>query len=63
MNDKPKIKLTGTDGNAFAVLGVCLKAARKAEWPQEKIDAFRTSVMNGDYDNLLQAAMTHFDVT
>jgi len=27
---KPKVKLSGTDGNVFALLGLCRKALKKA---------------------------------
>jgi len=30
MTDKPKCKLSGTDGNVFALLGNCNQALRKA---------------------------------
>ena len=60
---KPTVQLIGLDGNAYAVLGACFKAARKAKWSQEKIDDFKASATSGDYNNLLQTAMTYFDVT
>lgn len=63
MNNKPTVQLTGVDANAFAVLGVCFRAARKAKWSQEKIDAFRAEATSGDYNDLLQTAMTYFEVT
>jgi hypothetical protein len=62
-NDKPKLELVGADGNAFNVLGLARRAARKAEWPQEKIDAFLKEAMAGNYDNLLATCMKHFDVS
>lgn len=34
--DKPEVELVEQDGNAFAVIGACKKAARKAGWSHEK---------------------------
>jgi hypothetical protein len=57
-----KVKLVDRDGNAFAILGACIKAARNGGVPQADIDAFRAEAMSGNYDNLLQATMRWFDV-
>lgn len=61
--EKPAVRLTGCDGNAFAVIGRCRAAARKAGWPPERVDAFTEEAMTGDYDHLLRVCMKHFDVT
>ena len=55
------VKLTGRDGNAFMILGLCQRAARKAGLPQEEIDAFREEATVGDYNHLLQTAMRWFN--
>ena len=62
-NEKPKLRLVGQDGNAFNVLGLARRAAKRAEWPQEKIDAFMKEATSGDYDNLLTTCMKYFDVS
>lgn len=59
---KPRVKLIGKDGNAFAILGSCSLTARRAGWNKEKIDNFMQEAMNGDYDHLLRVCMAHFDV-
>lgn len=59
---KPKLRLSGTDGNAFSVLGKAQRAAKEAGWPKEKLDAFMNEAKAGDYDHLLQTVMRHFDV-
>ena len=56
------VKLVGRDGNAFAILGACSKAARKGRVPKEEIDKFMTEAMSGDYDNLLWTCTKWFDV-
>jgi hypothetical protein len=59
---KPKVKLTGEDGNAFRIIGACRKAAEKAKWTPEQWKVVRDEMTTGDYDHLLQTAMRHFDV-
>ena len=59
---KPVVKLVGGDGNAFVIIGACIKAARKAGWSNEQIEAVKTEMMASDYNHLLQTAMKHFDV-
>ena len=61
-DNKPKLKLVGTDGNAFAIIGACLKAGRKADFTQETIKAMQTELMSGDYDNVLATASKYFDI-
>ncbi len=61
-NAKPTVTLVGQDGNAFNVLGLCQRAAKRAGWPPEQIDAVMQEMRSGDYDHLLQTAMEHFDV-
>jgi hypothetical protein len=60
--DKPTLKLTGGDGNAFALLAAARKAARKAGWTAERTDAVLAEAKRGDYDHLLSTLMEHFDV-
>jgi len=60
--NKPVVELLGRDGNAFAIIGLCRKAARKAGWTQEQVEQVLGEMMAGDYDHLLQVAMKHFEV-
>ena len=59
---KPYLKLTGQNGNAFMILGLAQRSAKKAKWPQEKIDEYFNKAKTGDYDHLLQVTMEYFDV-
>lgn len=59
---KPVVELVGQDGNAFVIMGLCQKAARRAGWTKEQVDAVMAEMRAGDYDHLLQVALTHFDV-
>lgn len=60
--DKPTVELVGQDGNAFAILGRCQRAARAAKWDKARLDAFMAEAMGGDYDHLLRTVMNHFEV-
>ena len=62
-DERPRLNLVGHDGNAFNVLGLARRAAKEAEWSQEKIDQFMKEAMAGNYDNLLATCMKHFDVS
>lgn len=60
---RPELKLVGSDGNAFAILGKARKVARRLGWSKEKIDEFMTEAMAGNYDHLLRTCMKYFDVS
>lgn len=57
-----KVKLLGKNGNAFAILGLCQRAAKKAGLTAEQIKEFMDEATSGDYDNLLGTCMKYFDV-
>jgi hypothetical protein len=59
--NKPKVKLIGMDGNAFAILGKVQAALEKAGQVAEA-EAFFNEATSGDYDHLLQTAMRYVDV-
>jgi hypothetical protein len=59
----PALKLIGTDGNAFAILGKALRAGRQAGWSPEQLEKFQAEATAGDYDHLLRVTMEHFDVS
>lgn len=48
-----RVKLTGTDGNAFAVLGSVTRALKAAGVPAEDVARFVDEATRGDYDQLL----------
>lgn len=66
MVSKPKklarVQLSGEDGNAFSIIGRCVKAGRQAGYTQKQLDAFRKEATSGDYDNVLATCMTWFEV-
>ena len=58
-NNKPTLKILGENGNAFVILGLAQRVARKHNMDWEKI---KKEAMGGDYDHLLQVMMKYFDV-
>lgn len=59
---RPRLKLTGADGNAFAMLGLAHRAAKKAGWSREKWVEVHGEATAGGYSHLLQVLMRHFEV-
>ena len=59
MSNKPRLKLIGADGNAFAILGAACRVAKHngMDW-----DAIRAEATSGDYDHLLATIMKYFEV-
>ena len=62
MNDKLTLKLTGNDGNAYAILGLAVKTLQLARVSQQEIDEFTKEATSGDYDHLLQTCIEYFKV-
>ncbi len=61
MTGKPKLRLVGEDGNAYAILGRAHRAARKAGMSEEEWKAIQAEATSGNYDNLLQTMLKHFE--
>lgn len=59
---RPVVKLVGHDGNAFAIIAACQKAALKAKWTPDQWNKVQAEMMAGNYNTLLQVALKHFDV-
>lgn len=58
-----EVELTGTDGNAFAIMGKVKNALRKNKVSQADIDEYLAEAMSGDYDNLLVVTMKTVNVS
>lgn len=56
------VRLTGENGNAFNILGICLRAMRRAGLNQKERDAFQAEAISGNYDHLLATCMKWFEV-
>lgn len=52
-----EVRLSGKDGNAFAIMGEVARGLQNGGVPTKEIDRYREESMSGDYDNLLQTAM------
>jgi hypothetical protein len=57
-----KMKVQLGDGNAFAILGACGKAMKRAD-RYDEWKAFHTEATAGDYDHLLRTVTEWFDVS
>ncbi len=55
------VVLTGTDSNAFAILGRVQRAILESNHP-ELADQFFEEATAGDYDNVLRTCMRYVDV-
>lgn len=56
------LDLVGVNGNAFMIMGVFQKQARKEQWPQEDIDAVLSEAKSKDYNYLLATIANHCQV-
>jgi hypothetical protein len=59
---KPVVKLIGGDGNAFSVLGACLRVLRQAGYSQAEQVRFMKEATSGDYNQVLATAMKWLEV-
>ena len=57
------VRLTGRDGNAFAVLGAVSQALQRAGIPKAERDAFFAEATAGDYDHLLATVQRWVDAS
>jgi len=55
------VVLTGTDSNAFAILGRVQRAILESDHPELE-DQFFEEATAGDYDHLLQTCLRYVDV-
>jgi hypothetical protein len=58
-----KVRLSGQDGNAFAILGKVIAALRRAKATKDQIAEYRNAATSGDYDNLLRVSMQWVEVS
>lgn len=57
-----RVKLVGTDGNAFAVLGRVKRAMDAYYVPTDKQEELLELAKSGDYMHLLAVLDDHFDI-
>lgn len=56
------VELVGQNGNAFNILGICLRAMRRACLSKEERDKFYAEATSGNYDHLLAICIEWFNV-
>lgn len=61
LHPEVSVQLSGHDGNAFIILGLCQKASRRAGLSDAQIDAFTEEATLGDYDHLIRTALFWFN--
>lgn len=57
-----KVRLVGTDGNAFALMGRVCQELRKGGH-SDLVKEFQKEAMSGDYDHLLQTCCDYVVVS
>ena len=57
------VRLSGTDGNAFALMAKVAQGIRKAGGTKEDENEFMNEAMSGDYDHLLRDCMDWVNVS
>jgi hypothetical protein len=60
--DKPQVQLTGTDGNVFALLGLCTRALRKAGQADQAKELAEKVMASGSYDEALALMAEYCEV-
>jgi hypothetical protein len=61
--DNVAVELSGSDGNAFAIMAKVSGALRKGGVSEAEIESYLSESMAGDYDALLRTAMKWVNVT
>lgn len=59
---KPRLKIVGEDGNAFNLIGLAVRAGKRAGWTKDQIDGFRQQAMGGDYNQLIATIARYFEL-
>ena len=54
------IRLIGENGNAFAILGICQREAKRQGVSEAEVKAFMQEAMAGNYDHLLATCQKWF---
>ena len=59
INKTVNLNLIGVNGNAFMVMGVFQRQAKKEGWTQEEIDSVLTEAKSSDYNYLITTIENH----
>jgi len=55
-----EIDLSGSDGNAYALISYATGLARQLEWDSKSIKNLQENMMSADYDHLLDVFKENF---
>ena len=61
MKNKPVVKLSGTDGNAFAIIAKVRRALIENKMYTEA-DNYMKEALSGDYDNVIASADKYVEI-
>jgi hypothetical protein len=56
------VRLSGSDGNAFLIMGKVIKALKKNGASEEEIEAYKAEATSGDYEHLLQTCFRWVEI-
>jgi len=59
VNKSVNLELIGVNGNAFMIMGVFQRQAKKEGWTQDEIDLVLKEAKSGDYDHLLATIINY----
>lgn len=59
--EKPRVVLTGTDGNAYAIMAK-IKKALMENGLQNKVKEFLDEATSGNYDHLIETCFKYADI-
>jgi hypothetical protein len=62
VNKTVNLELVGINGNAFMIMGVFQRQARKEGWTQEEIDLVLEEAKRSDYNHLLATISNHCEI-
>ena len=62
VNKTVNLDLVGVNGNAFMIMGVFQRQARKEGWTQDEIDTVLDEAKSSDYNHLLATISNHCEV-
>jgi len=59
VNKTVNLQLIGVDGNAFSIMGIFQRQARREGWSKQEIGLVLTEAKSSDYDHLLATISLH----
>ena len=59
---KPECKLSGTDGNVFAIIGKVSRSLKQAGQPEKAKEFTEKAFKSGSYDAVLQLCFDYVEV-